>query len=190
MSVGLLAHFRRRRLVETQTQTKRARKRASEQADSMIRYKTIPSSSSSCSRFPLFVSVFRLLYLLHFFADDDGIGFAKLLGAQRVIIEGALMLVRVAVKAAEKTAAATVESCESDFLAAFVASVLLGFLAVFVSLFGGSLGDGAAVLCATRCFRTAAARSGGGGDDRNCRRSRLQCGRKADAGRLRRSGGR
>lgn len=38
-----------------------------------------------------------LLNLLHFFADDDGVGFADLFGPESVIVEGTFMLVGVAV---------------------------------------------------------------------------------------------
>jgi len=72
------------------------------------------------------------LNLLDFLADYDGVGFPDLLRPQGVVIECALVLVRVAVKAAEKTATTALESCEADFFPTLVASVLLGLLLVLV----------------------------------------------------------
>ena len=48
--------------------------------------------------------------LLNFFADDNGIRLTDLLGSQGVVIERALVLVRVAVKAAKETATSAFES--------------------------------------------------------------------------------
>lgn len=72
--------------------------------------------------------------LLNFFADDNGIRLTDLLGSQGVVIERALVLVRVAVKAAKETATSAFESCESDFLSALVASILLrGLLTILIT---------------------------------------------------------
>lgn len=109
---------------------------------------------------------------MDFLADDDGVGLSDLLGAQSVVVERALVLIRVAVKAAIETATSAFESRESDFLSALLASILLRLLAVLVFV-RGSVGE-YAVVQSGRDFRGSTARSGRWADDGNCGRSRLQ----------------
>lgn len=119
------------------------------------------TTNQSRSRFRM-----AFLNLLDFFADDDGVCFSDLLRAECVVVERALMLVRIAVKAAVKTATTALESSKSDFLSALKAAILFGLLAVFIPFIRGE----SAVIQSTRGFRNIRwCRS----DDGNCRRSRF-----------------
>jgi len=116
---------------------------------------------------------FRLLDLLHFLADDDGVGFADLLRAKSVVVERTFMLVGVTMKAAVETAASAFESCETDFLSALVASILLRLFPIIIAFLCRSIGDGTVVQTFGH-LRRSVVRADGWTDDGNRWRSRFQ----------------
>lgn len=55
-----------------------------------------------------------ILYLVDFFADDDGVVAADLLRPEFAVVEGAVVLVRVPVDTAVQAPASAFESCKNS----------------------------------------------------------------------------
>lgn len=90
-------------------------------------------------------------YLVDLLRDDDGVVAPDLLRAQLPVVERALVLVAVPVHRAEQTAAAALEPCESNLLAANCAPIL------FLFVFAGVLVVGVCVRRGTRAARACSA---------------------------------
>lgn len=69
----------------------------------------------------------RVLYSLNLIGHHHRVLFADLGRSLRLVVVGAVVLVRVAMESTEEIPTAAVEPCQADLLAAHEASVLLGF---------------------------------------------------------------